>query len=100
MISRCDLLVNNDTGPRHVAKAFGVPVVTIFGPTHPGWTDTEYPLERKLSVPVDCGPCQKKICPLDPPLKLQCMTRVTVETVAAAAAELLAHRTSEATVER
>jgi len=88
LIRRCDLLINNDTGPRHVAKAFGVPVVTVFGPTHPGWTDTDYPLERRVSVEVDCGPCQKKVCPLDH----RCMTGVTVEAVTAAAEELLAQR--------
>ena len=90
LIRRCDLLINNDTGPRHLAKAFGRPVVTIFGPTHPGWTDTDYAAERKVLVPVDCGPCQKKVCPLRPPQELCCMRGVTVEMVAAAADELLA----------
>jgi heptosyltransferase-2 len=98
LIGRCDLLVNNDTGPRHVAKALDTPVVTIFGPTDPGWTDTDYALERKVLVPVNCGPCQKKVCPLDDPLTRHCcMTGVTVEMVAAAAEELLATRQVEAT---
>jgi heptosyltransferase-2 len=97
LIRRCDLLINNDTGPRHIAKAFRVPVVTIFGPTHPGWTDTDYPLERKVRIDVDCGPCQKKVCPLDPPQELCCMTGVTVEMAAAAADELLARQKVDAT---
>ncbi len=97
LIRRCDLLVNNDTGPRHIAKAFNVPVVTVFGPTHQGWTDTEYPLERKVAVAVECGPCQKKACPLEGPQRLCCMTGVTVEMVAAASEELLAGRQVEAT---
>src|SRR6056297_3104501 len=33
MINRCDLLITNDTGPRHYAVAFDVPVVVIMGPT-------------------------------------------------------------------
>src|SRR4029079_12906135 len=61
---RCDLLICNDAGPRHIAKAFGVPVVTVFGPTHPDWTATKYPDERIVRVDVDCGPCQERVCPL------------------------------------
>ncbi|HSI35634.1 MAG: lipopolysaccharide heptosyltransferase II [Phycisphaerae bacterium] len=86
VIRRCDLMVTNDTGPRHVAAAFDVPVVTIFGPTHPEWTEIYFPKERKVSVPVFCGPCQKKLCPLDH----RCMTRVTPDMVYAASTELLA----------
>jgi len=86
LVRRCDLLLNNDTGPRHFAKAFNRPVVTVFGSTHPEWTDTDYPLERKVRIDVDCGPCQKKICPFD---HHKCMTGVTVEMVYAAAGELL-----------
>ena len=32
------MLITNDTGPRHIAAAFGVPTVTLFGPTDPRWT--------------------------------------------------------------
>ncbi len=86
LIRRCDLLIANDAGPRHIAKAFGVPVVTVFGPTHPDWTATNYPRERIVRVDVDCGPCQQRICPLG---HHQCMESVSVEMVVAAALELI-----------
>ncbi len=88
IVRRCDLMVTNDTGPRHIAAAMDVPVVTIFGPTHPQWTEINYAKERQVSVKVFCGPCQLKICPLDH----RCMTQVTPDRVHAAAMELLGLR--------
>src|SRR5262245_52047873 len=82
---RCDLMVTNDTGPRHIAAAFDVPVVTIFGPTHPEWTEIYFSKERKVAVKVFCGPCQKKTCPLDH----RCMTRLTPAMVFDASRQLL-----------
>lgn len=37
IVRRCSLMVTNDTGPRHIAAAFGVPLVTIYGPTDHRW---------------------------------------------------------------
>ncbi len=91
LIKRCDVLLNNDTGPRHFAKAFGRNVVTVFGSTHIEWTQTDYANERSVRIEVDCGPCQKKICPLG---HHKCMTGVSSEMVYDAAAELLDQRES------
>jgi len=85
IVRRCDLMVTNDTGPRHIAAAMNVPVVTIFGPTHPEWTEIYYPRERQVAVKVFCGPCQKKVCPLDH----RCMTQVTPGMVWEACGQLL-----------
>jgi heptosyltransferase-2 len=85
VVRRCDLMVTNDTGPRHMAAAFDVPVVTVFGPTHPEWTEIYFEKERKVAVKVFCGPCQKKVCPLDH----RCMTRVTPAMVFDASMQLL-----------
>jgi heptosyltransferase-2 len=91
IVRRCDLMITNDTGPRHIAAAFDVPVVTIFGPTHPEWTEIYFPKEQKVAVKVFCGPCQKKICPLDH----RCMTRISPAMVFEAATGLLAGRTPQ-----
>lgn len=42
------LMVTNDTGPRHIAAAFGVPVVTLFGPTDHRWTTIPAPAGEEL----------------------------------------------------
>lgn len=86
VIREAAALICNDTGPRHYGLALGVPTVTIFGPTHQEWTDTECPHEVKLQARVPCGPCQLKVCPLD----LVCMKRVTSDMVIAAVERLTA----------
>ncbi|MGB0715438.1 MAG: glycosyltransferase family 9 protein [Phycisphaerae bacterium] len=86
LIKSCDLLLCNDAGPRHFAKAFGKPVVTLYGPTHPEWTATDYDQERIVRIDVDCGPCQQRICPLE---HHRCMTDLTVEMACQTVDELL-----------
>lgn len=48
IIQRAALLVSNDTGPRHLAAAFGTPCVALFGPTDRRWTVLENVRERHL----------------------------------------------------
>ncbi len=62
-IKNCRIMITNDTGPRHFAIAFGVPVVTVFGSTDPRWTETLYIHERQARIEVECGPCMKRTCP-------------------------------------
>jgi heptosyltransferase-2 len=84
-IRRSDLLITTDSGPRHFAAAFDVPVVSLFGPTHIAWTDTYYGKEMALQKKVDCGPCQRRVCPLDH----RCMKRLLPAEVLQAALDLL-----------
>ncbi len=86
-VRRADLLVSTDSGPRHFAAAFDRPVVTLFGPTHIAWTETYHPRAVHLQKPVPCGPCQKRICPLDH----RCMRELTPAEVFRAADVLLRH---------
>ncbi|MCA9277430.1 MAG: glycosyltransferase family 9 protein, partial [Phycisphaerales bacterium] len=52
IVRRCKLMVTNDTGPRHIAAAFGVPVVTLFGPTDKRWTTIPF----KDEIEIDADP--------------------------------------------
>jgi len=64
-ISTLDLFITNDSGPMHVAAAFDVPTVSIFGPTRHNETNqwkNEY--EMLLRKDIDCAPCMKRACPL------------------------------------
>ncbi len=58
LIKRCDCFVTNDSGPMHVASALGVPVVAIFGPTHPQLGFSPISSENVvLTANVKCSPC-------------------------------------------
>ena len=51
LVKRCRLMVTNDTGPRHIAAACGVPVVSLFGPTDHRWTTI--PFEDEIELVAD-----------------------------------------------
>jgi len=86
LIARSDLLISNDTGPRHFAPALGVPVVTIFGSSDPRWAETYADRERIVKLDLDCQPCMERTCPLG---HHNCMRELPVEMVLAEALELL-----------
>jgi len=77
-IRRSRLLVSTDSGPRFFGVAFGVPVVSLFGPTHIGWSRTHDPGEITLQHTVPCGPCSRRTCPLK---HHDCMQKLAVEQV-------------------
>ncbi len=90
LLSRCDLLVTNDTGARHIGAAMGAAIVTVFGSTDPAWTTIDYDRERLVISDVPCAPCQRKLCALPPgPFYHRCMNAIPPERVIAAAEELL-----------
>ncbi|MFQ5411953.1 MAG: lipopolysaccharide heptosyltransferase II [Phycisphaerae bacterium] len=86
LIRRCDLLITNDTGPRHFAAAFDRPVITIYGSSDPAWTITRHPKERNVMLDLDCRPCMKRICPLK---HHHCMTQLEPRQVLLASDEFL-----------
>ncbi len=77
VIKNLDLLICNDSGPRHIAVAFGVPVVCIMGPTKPEYTNSPWERGAVVRVPVECGPCQLAECPTDH----RCMKLITPQLV-------------------
>ena len=76
-LKRCAMLLTNDTGPMHIASAFQVPLVAIFGPTDWRTTSPFGSAHAIVRQPVDCAPCLLRECPIDH----RCMTRVTVDQV-------------------
>ena len=84
LIKRCSFMVTNDSGPMHIAAAFGVPLVAVFGPTD--HTGTAPCSDRAVIVRhnVDCAPCKLRHCPTDH----CCMTAISADDVVTAARTL------------
>jgi len=87
LIRRADLIVTNDSAPLHVASAVNTPTIAIFGPSD----EKMYgPLAEKSVVvapDVSCRPCMRPDCGAG--YDEGCISMVEVDTVLAAAREIL-----------
>lgn len=84
VLSLCRLVVTNDSGPMHVAAAFGVPIVAVFGPTDHTTTSPLAETCRIIRKEIDCAPCLLRQCPTDH----RCMEAISASDVMAGVREL------------
>jgi heptosyltransferase II len=75
-------LVSNDSGLMHVAAAFGLPQVAVFGSTSPEHTPPQNPRAQvvwlKDELKLDCMPCFERTCRYG---HYRCLTEVKPERV-------------------
>ena len=64
-IASLDLFITGDSGPMHIAAAFQIPTVAIFGPTKDKET-SQWMNKKSIIVKknLNCQPCMKRTCPL------------------------------------
>jgi ADP-heptose:LPS heptosyltransferase len=87
--ARAALVLCADGGARHVARASGARVITLFGPTDPRHTSDGAGSGPELTGRVPCGPCHRERCPNAPALRHACWKAVDARRVAAELASAL-----------
>lgn len=89
-VAKLKLFISGDSGPMHLAAAFQIPTVAIFGPTK---NDETSQWMNKKSVIVkqnfDCQPCMQRVCPLKGDKHHQCMQNIDAEEILNYAASII-----------
>ena len=77
LLSQCNLLLTNDSGPMHLAAALGTPQIAILGSTDEVATGPFSPRAQVIHKHVECSPCLLRECPID----LRCFSQIEVDEV-------------------
>ena len=84
ILSRCHLLLCNDSGIMHLGAALNIPLVALFGPQSPVKFAPWGEKSRVLYSAFPCSPCRQKFfkeCEPSPRSKPHCMEAISVREV-------------------
>jgi heptosyltransferase-2 len=87
LIGGLDLFITGDSGPMHIAAAYNVPTVAIFGPTRD--KETSQWMNEKSEIvrhELECAPCMKRTCPIK---THECMKKIEAIEVIEAVKKIL-----------
>ncbi|MDP2277990.1 MAG: lipopolysaccharide heptosyltransferase II, partial [Nitrospirota bacterium] len=78
LISECDTLLTNDSGPMHIGYAVRTPMAAIFGSTDPELTGPLGKGNIVIKKNIECSPCFERTCGRN---KMDCMDAITTDDV-------------------
>lgn len=82
-IAQADLFIAGDTGPSHLAAAYEIPTITLFGSTSPDKIRPHGENNYIVESPHECRYCwKKKKCPIaQDAITTPCMEAISPETI-------------------
>ncbi len=90
LVSMCDYMICNDSAAGHIAAAYGITTVVIFGPVMP---ETALPRSSGkvcyISHNLECKPCTLPFCPLGTE---KCISDISIDEVYQKVMEIVENR--------
>lgn len=80
LMSRCHMVISNDSGLMHVAAALDKKLIAIYGSSDPKHTPPMHPQAVVEYLGLSCSPCFERTCPLG---HLNCLKQIKPSTVLA-----------------
>lgn len=78
LLQVCRVVVGPDSGPGHLAASFGIPHITLMGPTSPQRVAPAGSEDLVVRASIGCSPCLRRRCP---GLERLCMRLIRPEDV-------------------
>lgn len=85
LLSKCKLLITNDSAPLHLADIVKTPCIAIFGPTDYVKYGPTIPNSVVIRKHLKCSPCEKAQCAFN----LECMKQISADEVFETARRIL-----------
>lgn len=89
IIDTCDMMICNDSGAAHIAAAYGIPTIALFGPFDPSSCKPfGNNIISVISHDLPCKPCMSKECKKK---NNDCLNGITVDEVLSVVVSVLKH---------
>ena len=91
-VAMCDLMICNDSSAGHIAAAYGIPAIVIFGAIKPETACPRGSRVISISYDCDCKPCTLEDCP---DKTYECLEKISIESIYNALEEMIGKSESD-----